>query len=945
MTGITWLLPWALLLVLPAGFAWHRWLRATPGNSGGFSRLVAVLLLVLAAAGPRWEHGRGGSDVVVVLDRSASMAEARDHQGDLLRLIGDQRGAHDRLAVVAVGAEVAVAMVPTANGLPESALLSVPDDGSDLAAGLRTARSLIGSGRSGRILLISDGEDTGVGLRAAAAICAVAHIPLDVLPEVRPGSTDAAVLDLELPSELRHGESFTGAARLICDTAGQRAWRVLRGEVVVGEGRAVMTPFQPLTVTFSDRPPQPGLTDYRVELDATDDRQPANNRAIGTLRISGGERVLVIGGDGTPGNVARALSAAGMRVQTRAEGPVTMADLTGAAAVVLEQVPADRLGHAGMEAVAQWVEHLGGGLVLTGGRRGFGVGGYHRSPIERVSPVTMEIRDEQRKLSVAMAITMDRSGSMAVSAGGGKTKMDLADEGACAAIELLGPHDQVAVLAVDSASHPIVSLTKLGTQRGGILRQVRGIHSEGGGIFIYEALLGAGKELATASAGTRHLVLFADANDSEEAGDYVRLLQEYTAAGITVSVVAMGTPKDSDAALLEDIAKRGGGRIAYASDAADIPRLFAQETVLVSRTAWVDQAVRPERKPALAVVMPGFTLDFPQIPGYNLTYARERADVLAWCAGDPAAPAAAAWRIGTGRTVALPFDCDDPHAPEVTTWAGFAPFIAGVVRWAAGDAGQVPGQISVVRTGRTAVFRLDLEPQAAVHATVAPELTLVNATGATGAVAGGAGSSAARHAIWQQVDTATWEASVELTERAVVPAAAVTLSGGSGGGAGGGDTRPLLGPAMRLPMSPEVEPRFGREPGAAVLAAIAHEAGGSVRTDLVGLFANPPSLGTGLDLAWILAVAALLILLAEIAQRRWQITRLVTWHVIWQRVPWRSRGTLPASTQPAPTRQPSPRMVPPAASILPSSGSTATPSQSAAGLHDALKELRRRRGR
>lgn len=911
-SAITWVLPWALLLLLPAGFAWWRWLSQGPG---ALSRLVALSLLVIAAAGPRWEHGRGGSDVVVILDRSASMDEARVRQGDLLRLVGDQRCPHDRLAVVVVGAEVAVALAPSGTGLPEPALLSVADDGSDLAAGLRTARSLIGSGRSGRILLVSDGEDTGVGLRAAAASCAAGHIPVDVLPEVRPGATDAAVLDLELPGELRLGESFTGAARLICDAAGQRAWRVLRGGVVIGEGRASLIPFQPVTVTFSDRPPQARLTEYVVELDATDDRRPANNRAVGALRVTGGERVLVVGGDGTPGNIARALSAAGMRVETRAEGPLSLVDLSGASALVLEQVPADRLGHAGMEAIAQWVEHLGGGLVLTGGRRGFGVGGYHRSPIERVSPVTMEIRDEQRKLSVAMAITMDRSGSMAVGAGGGKTKMDLADEGASAAIELLGPLDQVAVLAVDTQSHPIVGLTKIGSQRAGILHQVRGIHSEGGGIYIYEALLGAGKELATATAGTRHLVLFADANDSEQPGDYVRLLKEYAAAGITVSVVAMGTPADSDAKLLEDIAKRGGGRITFASDPADIPRLFAQETVLVSRTAWVDQAVKPQRKAGLDLVLPGFREEFPQLPGYNLTYARERAQLLAWCAGDPAAPAAAAWRIGTGRTVALPFDCDDPQAPGVTGWTGYAPFVSGLVRWAAGDAGQVPGAISVVRTGRTAVFRLELDPRSAAQATVAPELTLVDAAGAD-----------ARHATWQQVDTAAWEARVELADRAVVPAAAVAIAG---------DVRPVLGPAVRLPMSPEVEPRFGREPGAAILTSVARESDGVVRTDLVGLFANPPSPGTGLDLAWMLAVAALGILLLEIALRRWRVGWGLPGFAWLRRVRRPAVSAAPASARGAPAPKPSP---------TPSASVPSAPPAEAAGLHDALAELRRRRG-
>lgn len=908
---ISFVLPWALVLLIPAVAAWLRWLSQ---GHGRWWRLAALILLAIAAAGPRWERGRGGSDVVVVLDRSASMDDARMQQAEMLRLIGDQRRAHDRFAVVTVGSDALVAQAPRAEGLPDPAVLQVPDGGSELAEGLRLARTLVGSGRSGRVLLVSDGEDTGLGLRAATAGCAAARLPVDVLIEARPGSADAAVLDLELPGELRHGESFQGAFRCISDVPERRTWRVLRGDVQIASGSVTLRPLVPVTVTFADRPPQARLTSYRVELDERDDRRPGNNRAAGALRVTGGERVLVVGGDGTPGNFARALSAAGMRVVSRAEGPVGLEELTGATALVLEQVPADRLGNASMEAIAQWVEHLGGGLVLTGGRRGFGAGGYHRSPVERISPVTMEIRDEQRKLSVAMAITLDRSGSMAAPAGPGRTKMDLADEGTVAAIELLGPLDQVAVHAVDSEAHRIITLTPIGRQRGAIISAVRGIRSQGGGIFVYQALLAAGDELARASAGTKHLVLFADAADAEEPGDYKRLLADYRAAGITVSVVAMGMPTDSDAKFLEDVARLGGGRMHYAAEAADIPRVFAQETVLVSRTAWVDQAVVPERKPALELMVPGFRDVFPTIPGYNLTYVRERAQLLAWCAGDPAAPAAAAWRIGTGRAVALPFDCD----AGIARWSGYAPFIGGLVRWAAGGGNEAPGAISVHRTGAEAVLRLEVDPRQAEQVTVAPEVTLVDAEGRP--------ASSLR---WQRIDTDAWEAVASIDDHPLIPAAAVAI---------GDDSRAVVGPALRLPMSPEVEPRYGRVPGAEVLAAVARESGGTVRRDLAGLFDNPPSPGTGLDLAWLLAALAVVVVVAEIAVRRWGLDALLP------RLHLRGRWRRARPVAAAPAPMPADLLVEAPKGPAPAP-ETKRPPSADGGLHDALAELKRRRGR
>ncbi len=914
------LLPQAFALLIPAGLVWWRWLRSG-GGQGQWLRLGFLLCLVIAAAGPRLTSGRGGSDVVVILDRSASLDEARAQHADLLRLIGDQRHGGDRLGVVTVARETYLAQAPRATGVPDTAVLTIADDGSDLAAGIRAAQAVISDGRSARLLLISDGEDTGIGLRAATASCAQAHIPVDVLPVMRPGSADAAVLDVEIPDEVRLGESFIGAARCISDVAERRTWRVLRGDVLIASGSVDLRPLQPATLTFADRPTLARLTEYVVELDAHDDRRPANNRALAALRVSGGERVLVVSGDGTSSNIARALQAAGMRVDLRAEGPLGLAELVGITVLVLEQVPADRLGPAGLEAIAQWVEHLGGGLVLTGGRRGFGAGGYHRSAIERVSPVTMEIRDEQRKLSVAMAITMDRSGSMGAPAGPGKTKMDLADEGACAAIELLGPLDQVAVHAVDSTAHSIVSLARIGNQRASMVRAIRGVQSEGGGIYTYTALLAAGAELASASAGTKHLVLFADANDAEEHGDYERLLQQYQAAGISVSVVAMGTPADSDAKFLEDVARRGGGRITYASDPTDIPRLFAQETVLISRTAWVDQALQPQPRSALSLMVPGLTPMWPTLPGYNLTYARERAQVLAWCAGDPAAPAAAAWRIGAGRSVALPFNCDDSLAPGVTAWPGYAPLLTGVVRWAAGGAAtDAPGALSVTRNGRTAVVRLELDPRFATTATVAPELTLVGAR--------------SRTVAWERVDGLAWEARVTLTEQVVVPAALVTAPAVDGSQ----QVQAVSGAALCLPMSPEVEPRYGREPGSTVLAGVARDSGGRVRTDVVGMFENPPSPGSGTDLAWWLVAAALVVLVLEIAVRRWQVGWGLPQLPAWPPLKWRRTRSItptpPSSVMESEKKSPT---VPPGTPV-------ATPAKSG-GLHDALNELKRRKGR
>lgn len=1004
--------PWAAALLLPAGLAWWAWGRR---GHGRWLRATLLLLIVLAATGPELAWGRGGVDVVLVLDRSSSMPEAeRNRQDELMQLAAGQRRQGDRLAVVAFGSRAAVVQGPQASAQPKLSEAPVPDTGSELGEALERAAGLIPPGRSTRVVVHSDGEFTGLEPRRAAARLAAQGALLDVLPVARAELPDAAILDIELPQHLRLGESFLGGVRLISDSAGTRRWRISRGTRVLAEGSAELLPLQPLTVAFADRPSQPGLALYTVELEGASgfqftpnldaelllaqlrriagstlladvartlggdpgklldqcetvlrsppgraaldqladpaqrtralaavrtlveqkagtmaatyavslleealsnattqdsDRLPLNNRARAALRVEGGERVLVVGGDGSDGNVARALRAAGLTVATRPEGPLSLAELAACSALVLDEVPADRLGAAGLAAIGRWVEHLGGGLVMTGGRRSYGAGGYRKSPVERVLPVTMELRDEHRKLACAIAIAIDVSGSMQASAAGGKIKLDLAAEGAAAVIELLGPRDQVAVYAVDSAPATVIPMSRV-VDPAAMTRQVLGMQPGGGGIFVYEALAACAQALLKTSSGTRHIVLFADASDAEEPGDYVALLADLKAAGVTVSVIGMGSEHDCDAQLLKDVARLGGGRVSFAVAPEDIPRLFAQETVLVARSAWVEGPAPLVPQGALGLELGSsaeLAAPWPAAGGYNLTYARERATVLALAQGDPVAPAVATWRIGTGRSAAVTLDCDDPASQALLAWRGYGPLLAGLVRWTAGgDDTEAPGRLTATRAGRSVTLRLELDPARRDEWPVsAPTLAL--------AVDGAVEDTAVP--TLQPVEHGVWEALVRLDDdRAVLPAIALA-------------DRALPGPALCLPYAPEAEPRFGRTTGSETLSTLARLGGGAVRTDLTQLYALPSSPGEVRPIAAPLLVLIILLLLAEIAVRRWQLA-LPRWRR--ETVVARSAATVAPAVGPAP------------ATPQPSIATPGAPDKDR-GLHEALRQLRDRR--
>jgi hypothetical protein len=170
-----------------------------------------------------------------------------------------------------------------------------------------------------------------------------------------------------------------------------------------------------------------------------------------------------------------------------------------------------------MEQVATYVRDLGGGLLLMGGDRSMGPGGYARTPIEEVSPVSFDMRQERRRASLAEVIAIDFSGSMSATVSTGQTKLQLANEAAARSAMLLGEGDQLGVMHVDTSPHWTIPLAPVGGRNNveAIASRIRAVGPSGGGIIIPVTLTESYRALREARANLRHLLLFADGDDSE----------------------------------------------------------------------------------------------------------------------------------------------------------------------------------------------------------------------------------------------------------------------------------------------------------------------------------------------------------------------------------------------------------------------------------------------
>lgn len=641
-------------------------------------RILIVLLLVTLLAAPYVRKQQNALDLIVLLDRSDSTEDLIDKglPGWTSILEKARPGRNDTLRFVNYAAEIADAGIDGSSFTGSRKLTRTGLALSNLAAQLDGKKPT-------RVLLFTDGYSTEP-LTEAAAQLKKRGVPLDFRLIRDETTEDARLARVSFPERVQVGEPFLisvlvranedGDIPLVLRRNGQT---LVETDVEVKDGVG--------TVEFTDRLSRVGAYEYDAEIRPEKDAHPGNNRMKRWIEITGGPRLLLVT-KYTDDPLAQAMADMDFDVQVVSDfSQLKPGMLGGTRAVIFNNVPAHEIPNDFMKSLDFFVREQGGGFLMAGGKRSFGSGGYFQSEIDELLPVSMELKSEHRKLAVALAIVMDRSGSMGMGVAGGKTKMDLANTGAIAAVNLLGMMDQVTVFAVDSEPTKVVPLTAVGGKKDDINRRVSRISSGGGGIYAYTGLKAAWEELRKSQAGTRHVILFTDTQDTEEPGDYKKLLAEMTKEGATVSVIGLGTKGDSDAALCEDIAKLGNGRIFFSDRPMDIPQIFAQETVTIARSAFLEEPVGTLASGRWGEISPKALDWMEQVGGYNLSYARKDAVVSLVSKDEYAAPLIAHARRGLGRTAAVSFPLGGEFSDEVRTWEGYGDFVQTLGRFLMGQ--------------------------------------------------------------------------------------------------------------------------------------------------------------------------------------------------------------------------------------------------------------------
>ncbi len=751
--------PWILIAWLPIlvvlVYYFVRSLSDFPKRQRIISLIVRsflTLLLVLSLSGFTWLHRIDEQFVVFVADQSQSIGEEAALQAtEFLKEAGEKKGKH-RIAYLPFAAVVgSVQEEPIVYGKSPSILRGVRGDGKDLSDGkdvkreslsqvgaesesltvklpgmvhpsrdgtllssaIDAAAGFIPPGYVPQIVLLSDGNETaGDALSAAAR----SRVPISTVPLPTRSEPEVQVAEVHVPAEVREGEPFFVEVSIQSNHDDEGLIEVFRGDhKVISETRPIKTGSN--MFRFQQSIERDRLAAFSVRISGLkQDTLLDNNADTGLVYAAGKPRVLIIESDpNLIRELAYALEDEGIQVDIRPpQGmPETLADLQNYELLMLSNVPATSLTQQQMEIARTYVQELGGGFIMLGGELSFGLGGYYKTTLEEILPVRSDFEKEKEKPSLAMVLVMDKSGSMS------GDKIEMAKSASQAAVELLGRRDQAAVIAFDGATY-VISEMQSASNKAKLNDEIARIDA-GGGTTMYPAMEMAYEMLMATTAKLKHTIILTDGISSS--GDFEGLAQTMASAKMTVSTVAIGS--GSAIELLENIARTGKGRYYLTEDPAQIPQIFAKETVTASKSAIDEQPFVP------IVVRATHTLaeiDFDSAPfllGYVMTRPKPTSEVI--LATEKGDPLLAWWRYGLGMTAAFTSDAKSRWAAEWLTWPGYGKFWTQVVRQTMRKSDTKGIQVTADRQGPLAHLSVDAVSETGQFLNQSEvELTLIN---------------------------------------------------------------------------------------------------------------------------------------------------------------------------------------------------------------------------
>jgi uncharacterized membrane protein len=640
-------------------------------------RTLIMLLLVFALAGVQLVRSADRLAVVFLVDVSDSMGQAAQESAlDYVRESLTSLAPDDEAGLILFGTNALVER-PLSNLRELGTILSTPPTGNtDMEEAIRLAMGILPTDAARRIMILSDGRATIGDAESAAELAAATGIEISYVIFTREATPEVQVTGFEAPSTVNAGQDFDLTINIESEAATSATITVLAsGEVIKRQAVELRAGTTNLTLPLTGG--GAGFKDFQVQVEpAGSDGFYQNNQLSTFSRVIGPPRALLLyNSEEEIRYLQPALEQAGLTVDAMQpnELPIGLVGLAQYDSIVMANIAATPLPQERMEAIQSFVRDLGGGLVVIGGPNAYAPGGYFQTPLEEVLPLNMQVKDQQRLPRLTIAYVIDRSGSMGAVGTSGIENIELAKEAIIRSIDFLQATDRAGVVSFDSQGYWIANIQDV-QDRLALQRLVASLRT-GGGTDILAGMNLVAQDIINDPADRKHIILLTDggANPTGLVELSQRLNTDY---GITTSVIAIGA---GSASFLADMAEAGDGNYHAVDIVEQIPLIFAQETVLATRSYILENSFVPSLS-ATSPIMNGIT-SAPPLLGYVATSAKQTAEVILRGPEPFQDPILASWQYGLGRSVAFTSDATARWGANWVSWGEYVRFWDQAVRW------------------------------------------------------------------------------------------------------------------------------------------------------------------------------------------------------------------------------------------------------------------------
>jgi len=540
------------------------------------------------------------------------------------------------------------------------------DNNSDIGGALLESLKQIPTGQRGKIILYSDGLDTHGDIGKALEVISDSNIPVNTLPLSPTKITDTPrVIRAVFPEQAYVGEEIT-ANLLIHQPSSGEVDIEIAGTDGSSYKRRIFLETGLNAQTFPFRPGKIGPLVY------TSKAAPSQSVGMGAqtwsnVKVRPLPKVMIFQDNQAEGKfLQEALRSEKIEFIAFEPGswPKNLKEeIKQYPCIVLNNIHKSAFQDDDLKAVRERVKD-GGGLMMLGGERSYGLGDYTDTPIEEALPVRMPRRTINQPL--ALVLVLDASGSMF-----GEPWEYLLQ--ATKEIVRLCKGHHVGIIMFNHFPTWVSPIHQIDDPEA-VCRVIDQCDCGGGTVFslpLVQALIALKDQ-----PFTQKCVLMMSDGVPADFPHVKPLFENFREYGITVTTIAAG--RDVNAQNLEIIAAETNGQFYQSLDFSELPNLFKKEIKRISGPPYIEEDFKPIIVDARSLARGIAQEEIPYLKGLIVTQKKDQATtIMTSNRGDPVM---AYWRYGLGRGVAFTSDMLPNWSSQWARWDGFGKLLRQTVK-------------------------------------------------------------------------------------------------------------------------------------------------------------------------------------------------------------------------------------------------------------------------